>query len=466
MEDLGITSDRLKMNLEPFGRVLQDKITQLAGGNILPYQFQIDVPSLVCMLLIAERYEDMIGESLAKSFTKDDLAREAFELGLPEQLSFEPAIQDLLNKKYIRLLDGSTIKPEKSLFEATRILQKLFPRMAGLNMLAYLVQTIEEVLSGRKDLDFAVRQFDETLRIHGKPIKGKKGQANLDPSLVFKGLKKAAKAHSSQIGSASSNIISSAMGGAEVEIKDFEMADLFAEAEPSIQDQAKNGELSYKQFQDEMLIETETGDIGLLGDKPLEKNQDIGEKTPAEMLGIMGKDEPLPTTAIDEEQKEENNALISTDRKEVEQNLSSPLGEGPGENRSAPAHQASGPDDEEVEKKICAFEEDSTLLCPLCGRGKVEKHTTSKGKAYYQCNLDSCNFISWGKPLHTRCPVCNNPFLVETISPSGETFLKCPRATCGYRGTGDSPPTLQPGPKVVKRPRKRMVKRRVLRRRV
>jgi hypothetical protein len=38
--------------------------------------------------------------------------------------------------------------------------------MQGLQLVAYLVQTIEEVLSGRKDYHFAVEQFDQTLHLH------------------------------------------------------------------------------------------------------------------------------------------------------------------------------------------------------------------------------------------------------------------------------------------------------------
>ena len=81
----------------------------------------------------------------------------------------------------------------------------------------------------------------------------------------------------------------------------------------------------------------------------------------------------------------------------------------------------------------------------------------------------TCNFISLGKPYHHVCPRCQNPFLIEGKK-NGETILKCPRATCRY-WQGDLKEKPQADSAVRKisknagnpKPRRRVVKRRVVR---
>jgi ssDNA-binding Zn-finger/Zn-ribbon topoisomerase 1 len=94
--------------------------------------------------------------------------------------------------------------------------------------------------------------------------------------------------------------------------------------------------------------------------------------------------------------------------------------------------EASPVNDDDIEKRITAFEEDLALECPICRQSKVQVKNTATGKPYYKCSNKECSFISWGKPHHILCPNCNNPFLIEISNKSGTTSLKCPRATCRY----------------------------------
>jgi hypothetical protein len=98
---------------------------------------------------------------------------------------------------------------------------------------------------------------------------------------------------------------------------------------------------------------------------------------------------------------------------------------------------------------------------------------TAVGKTYYKCPNRSCNFVSWGKPYHRKCPRCLNPFLVESADPSGQKLLKCPRATCGYSlkysnrpdealEGADHPGFQKEFP--ARKPRRALVRRRIVRR--
>ena len=130
-----------------------------------------------------------------------------------------------------------------------------------------------------------------------------------------------------------------------------------------------------------------------------------------------------------------------------------------------------------LKKRIMTFEEDLALECPICKRSKVTVENTATGKSYYKCSKKECNFISWGKPHHIPCPKCNNPFLLEASNKAGKTIVKCPRATCRYRkkallDTADNhqksiESASQKTNKVSsisRKPRKRVVRRRVVRR--
>jgi hypothetical protein len=140
-------------------------------------------------------------------------------------------------------------------------------------------------------------------------------------------------------------------------------------------------------------------------------------------------------------------------------------------------NESSSINNDDIDKRIMAFEEGLALECPLCKRSKVTVEDTTAGKSYYKCSNKECNFISWGKPYHIPCPKCNNPFLIEASNKAGKTILKCPRATCRYFkkplldiADNHQEPIESTSRKTSKitsisqKPRKRVVRRRVVRR--
>ena len=54
--------------------------------------------------------------------------------------------------------------------QKTQLLDLVFHKMTGMNFIAYLVQTLDEVISGRKDLDLGILQFSQTLQKQGVPL--------------------------------------------------------------------------------------------------------------------------------------------------------------------------------------------------------------------------------------------------------------------------------------------------------
>ena len=51
--------------------------------------------------------------------------------------------------------------------------------------------------------------------------------------------------------------------------------------------------------------------------------------------------------------------------------------------------------------------EDTGAACPVCG-AKVVKKKSARGYVYYSCDTyPTCQFMTWDKPLKTKCPNCD-----------------------------------------------------------
>ena len=133
--------------------------------------------------------------------------------------------------------------------------------------------------------------------------------------------------------------------------------------------------------------------------------------------------------------------------------------------------------DDSIDERIAALEKDLAMQCPMCKSGRIEKEETAADKVYYKCSSKECVFISWGKPYHLVCPMCNNPFLVEISQKDKKTTLKCPRATCSHWQNlpGEMPDEPQDKPvspsqepiksnTVLQKPRRKVRRRKVVRR--
>ena len=58
--------------------------------------------------------------------------------------------------------------------------------------------------------------------------------------------------------------------------------------------------------------------------------------------------------------------------------------------------------------------EDTGAACPVCG-AKVVKKKSARGFVYYSCDkYPACQFITWDKPLKTKCPNCDSSLFRHT----------------------------------------------------
>ena len=71
------------------------------------------------------------------------------------------------------------------------------------------------------------------------------------------------------------------------------------------------------------------------------------------------------------------------------------------------------------------YHEKAGVACPMCGE-EVVILKTKKGRRYFGCENQECDFMSWNKPATDKCPECGN-YMVE----KGNKLL-CSNEQCGF----------------------------------
>ena len=59
--------------------------------------------------------------------------------------------------------------------------------------------------------------------------------------------------------------------------------------------------------------------------------------------------------------------------------------------------------------------------------GEIVQQMSKRGKMFYACNKEGCDFVSWTKPLEGDCPDCGAKFLIK----KGDKLI-CPNPDCGH----------------------------------
>ncbi|MEE9914090.1 MAG: topoisomerase DNA-binding C4 zinc finger domain-containing protein [Deltaproteobacteria bacterium] len=359
--------------------------------------------NIVCFILFGGReldIEDIYGD-VSERYSMETFMADAREAGIEADERLHAAISQLVAQKLLHLQPDGHFYSYQATRETARMLNRIYPKMQGLSLLAYIGQTIQEVESGRIDLGSAVSRFDQTLQKQGVLLPKPKIPVITPPPKPAAQQKK-----SDETKSGSSRVIRDYVVTSSVKAK-------------------------------------------------------IDKSTmPDEVLS-----EPAPERVSAAEERASGPAAAPEEKIAVALEPAAPAAEMKGADAAPdePALQpavimGAAVDDEAIAAKIAAFEKELALVCPICKVNVLKEEKTVAGKLFYSCTSDKCNFISWGRPHHIQCARCKNPFMVEVTESTGQMVLKCPRATCQHRQPL-SPATPAGGVKTVVR--KRLVRRKV-----
>jgi hypothetical protein len=508
--------------LNVFDKILFKHLERLIGSRYGVGELLMNSVTISLIILLMER------ENEIESFPSDEIDRYTNEtlIGEFEELGFDAAqdmnvvVEEMIQKDYIHVDDDRFI-PQKPMVSMARLIDLIFPKMPGMNIVAYFIQTLDEVKSKRKELDSATSQFDQVLQMQGVPLK--KGLQQSEPSKVsVQSDDKEAGIHMSEQSPQNHQRVS-----LEKELKTPTI--LGRKSSDNLFDQSKNiptepkvlssdaykGKIRKVNFGKPSLNEVEpdkkpSNEGEHIEDEKLSTEVKLVETEPHDDAESLNSDEPVNTVLADQSPNVDavgtkvvtldansGNKVASHDSESTEQdktiiddikdnslNVEQPQKnienvEETAESDPEPPYEKedSSINDDDIEKRIMAFEEDLALECPICKHSKVTVENTAAGKCYYKCSNKECNFISWGKPHHIPCPKCNNPFLIEASNKAGKTIFKCPRATCRYwqkarLDTADShQKSIESASRksnevtsISRKPRRRVVRRKVVRR--
>lgn len=453
-------SDQVSM-IKALDQALLKHLEHISGTKTGVQGLPLTLVSVACIVMLAEREEEMSEpDGDAQRYDKDELEAELADMGLSEIKDLDETLGLMMEKGYMEVDSKGLINAGKPIHTMARFLDHAFPGMPGLNLVAYFVQTLDEVESGRKSPARALIQLDTILRRHSaKPFKRTvqkekpEVQSFSSPASVpghapLQGLPKfvspaVIKAKRAGINPDPSQPIS---------FESHKPQETTVEQEPSTAQDVPGEEVPAGMApgeQEERALEETTPEPSQ--EQPEHETEPDAEESlpPAEEDEIQGRDhlddkessrEEKPEVPVDAEPD-----LPDTGREEEETDETQI--------------------EELVAQRIAAFEEKLAMQCPVCNQAPVQAKETAKGRVYYTCSDDQCIFISWGRPHHIECPRCGNPFLIEATSKTGETTLKCPRATCRYKRSLETEEKGEPQKvKKVRRPRKRVVRKKVVRR--
>lgn len=411
---------------EILGRHFERLIGTKQGIGGLP----LNIATIGCFVLLGGR-EIEIGNSPSEAierYTHDTFLREAADMGIPPDDYLKTWLQDMIQRGYAEVDSEGRFLTQQSTVIMARLLDRIFPKMPGINFLAYIGQTIEEATTGRTDTEAAISRFDQTLKHHGVPVSRQKSP-HVSSS---KGTEKSQASADDQ----QKNLLS----------REQILAELYSRSktreEPTTTPSSRT---SHK----------------ILAGGSVLKTVKVDEILPKEEMCpeiIQNMEEEKKGVSIESPNTVEHSPVQDVKTQDVHETIQEKIISGEldvdeveGQELIDETGEEESTQDDDIANRIAAFEKDLALTCPICRKNVLKEQSTAAGKIYYSCPSKDCNFISWGKPHLIECKRCKSPFLVEVTDTAGQIILKCPRATCQYR-QGLSP-------KRVKVVRKRLVRR-------
>lgn len=402
---------------------------------------------------LAVHCQQIKGSSLiAEPFTVDTLFAALADFAIAADPATMTMLEAMIKAGYVTLSPQGTLHGAESTIQVVTLLNRAFPRMQGVNLSAYIEQTVAEVISGRKELAFALKQFDQTLMLHGKIlVKAKIATAKIQPrartssTIIKQTLPPRDLAGSADQETESSAAPTAALPPTEQASEGQELAAVPEQMapepalepvapEPVATDSAPsalaaNEGFIHQQGPDEAAA---TGDIQSAG----EAEEGGDEPWPDDLKQVFAEalstapptaDEPLPIIVP----PVTDTGAVPLVPAQPEQARPCPTCGRPmllKEDPFGPFWGCSG-------FPGCRYSEaitraDQGLACPLCGQGLSRKQTPT-GKSFYVCAQSDCQFMSWSIPHYLPCGLCDSPYLVEKTV-RGVSRLHCPRAGCPY----------------------------------
>lgn len=443
-----------KKIMEKLDFILESNFRKLDQIHVLGKTLTIDMVTVAALHLLTERESELEEEENPKiqRYTRKSFLNDLTEIGLEIDDDLMQKIQKIIDNEFVSI-DGEggyhTQGPAK---ELVANINKMFPGMPGMNLVAYVIQTLEEILSGRKDLDKGLEYFDKALVSRGRPLtfvhlrtekktEKQKAEERIKRAKEREESRKASnrlkKIYGEKLAQLRETILREAkdpmvvtkraLGSDEIKIKEISPQKV---KEAQERERLEQERLEQERLEQERAeLERQREELERLAREKEEQERLEREREEAERLERETRErEEAERLRLEQEEK----ARLEQERLEQER-----------------LEQEKESKELSVEEQIAMFQQEQASTCPLCHQGKILQETTESNRTYFKCTNATCKFISWDKPHLFACPQCRNPYLLEFRKPDGTLGLKCPLATCSYMQDGIGRPgeamVAQPG---------------------
>jgi DNA topoisomerase IA/ssDNA-binding Zn-finger/Zn-ribbon topoisomerase 1 len=386
-------------------------------------------------------------------YTFESLFADMADFSITLDSFFILMIQSMLHNNYIFITADGYLRCKENANKVIATINRAFPTMTGINLSAYLEQTIEEAVSGRKELDFAIKQFEQTLIMRGKLL-----------------VKIAMPVKPRQRTRTSSRII---------KLPDKPVAEKRDRREAPVKPKAPERPVEDIQEGEGVAGETVVPASDVMTQESL--SESVGEQLAPESEEAVGPVAPVvsetgvPEQVVEGDVEETSDILGQVEHADMdagEPGMSQEVFDQPaGEQEpvpETPPYESVRPEeatpDAGAPGKECpacgrpmllksdrfgkfwtcsgfpacrhaeAYEKSAApqMECPLCKKVQVLAKITPAGKPFFVCPEQNCEFMAWSRPHAVSCQACNTPFLVEKKDVRGKMYLRCPRAGCNY----------------------------------
>lgn len=438
------TNDSQVVNLK-LDAIMEKHFRRLDQIDALGTEISLNLCSVASLHLIVEKEFEISESEKTEHYDRKSFISDLTELGLEIDDDMIRTFEKLHEKGYIKIDSDGKYSAGPSAMMIVDNFNKMFPGMPGMNLVAYYIQTQEEILSGRKDYEKGIHQFDQALLTRGRALSfvflktekksaKEKAEDREKKAEELRASREASEKLKKVYGGKLAQLRQSAINsGAEPSVltKRALGADAISVKEVSPQKIKEAKEKAERERQEEERLERERLEREQAEARRLEEERLEAERLERERLELEAKkaeEERLEQERLEKERKEQERLeaeRLENERKEAERKEAERLEAERLERERIEKERA-------IEEQIAAFEQEMASPCPICNFGKIIQETTTADKQFFKCSNESCKFISWTKPYPFSCPVCSNPYLAEYQMQNGEPGLKCPRASCSY----------------------------------
>ncbi len=166
-----MSSDSSNMTIRSrFDEILKKHISRLIEIDFAS-DLSFDLINVSSLILLVEK-EQAVNQSTAESdqqqrYNKDTLFQDLIDLGVRIESEPEAVFSNLVDNGYAIVDSNDWLNAQLPAFAVVNLLNNLFPEMQGIHLVAYILQCIDEVVSGRKKIDDSIHVFDQTLMSRG-----------------------------------------------------------------------------------------------------------------------------------------------------------------------------------------------------------------------------------------------------------------------------------------------------------